>query len=73
MGKVHIAGLAGVIKASVIERVHKFARGSSGGMIGDCGGWDVLEDILSGRGGRIAKHPESLVGIVLAMAETIYN
>ncbi len=45
-----------------------------GGMIGGCGGWDVLEAILSVRGGgRTAKHPEGLVGIVLAMVETIYD
>ncbi len=45
-----------------------------GGMIGGWGGWDVLEAILSGRGGeRTTKHPESLVGLVLAMVETIYN
>lgn len=35
-------------------------------MIGDCGGWDALEAILSGRGGRIAKNPERVVGAVLA-------
>ncbi len=42
-----------------------------GGMIG---GWNALEAILSGCGGeRNAKHPEGLVGIVLAMVETIYD
>ena len=45
-----------------------------GELIGGCGGWDALEAILSGcGGGRTAKHPEDLAGLVLAMVETIHN
>ncbi len=74
MRKVRILRLVGVVNASVIERVHKCPSVSSRGMIGDCGGWNALEAILSGRGGeRSTEHPESLAGLVLAMGETIHN
>ena len=59
----------GVVNMAVIERVHKFPSVSAMGMIGDCGGWDALEAILSCRGGRTAKHPACIVSIVSAIVD----
>ena len=69
MGKVRIAGFVDVVNASVIERVPKFESVSAMGMIGDCGGENVLGAILSGRGGITAKHLARVFGLVLAMVD----
>ncbi len=43
-----------------------------GELIGDCGGWDANAPVVAASG-RTVKHPEGLIGIVLAMVETIYD
>ncbi len=73
-GKFASLGLLALSTHLLLKEFINSQAAQLGGMIGGWGGWDVLEAILSGRGGeRTTKHPESLVGLVLAMVETIYN
>ncbi len=70
-GKFASLGLLALSMRPLLKEFTNSQEAQLGGMIG---GWNALEAILSGcGGGRTAKHPEGLIGLVLAMVETIYN